>query len=201
MGPRVKSASFLPLFLLILLLIAGCTIESPPPAKDSGAVKPSPTATLIEDITYRNALRVSLRDALSSLPVAEREGNIDLRGLHIAKIWGYSVDSAGLARIWALGMKGPERTVLLTYSDGEFQVQDLPVDLPGGEVKIGELLTPQELFSRNLNTIVQEMNRLKVAECNPVTLEEDTYQVTIQSDTESSTLTFNARTGELIPSP
>lgn len=118
----------------------------------------------------------------------------------ITRVWGYHVDSAGLAKTWVLGMQGDGKTTLLPYTEGEFRELDLPTTLPQGEVKINELISPQDLFKRNLNTIVKEMNRLKVGECD-LTLTQNTYQVTLHSESQSSTLSFNAKTGDLIPSP
>jgi hypothetical protein len=118
----------------------------------------------------------------------------------INEVWGYGVDSAGLARTWVLGMQGAGKTTLLAYSEGEWTVLDLPTTLPQEEVKIKELVSPQDLFRQNLNTIVKEMNRLRVGESD-LTLDQDTYQIAIHSALERSTLSFNAKTGELIPSP
>jgi hypothetical protein len=200
MGFRVKLA--LLLLLLLVIIHAGCiAIGPPPPREDQGGQKTPQTREVpIQDITSRNAPKISLGDALATLPAAEQEGVVDTSGMTIRKIWGYGVDSAGLARTWVLGMQGPGRTILLAYGEGAWQVLDLPTTLPQGEVKIAELVTPQDLFRRNINVIGREMNNLMVGECD-LTLEQDTYQVTIHSDAESSTLAFNAKTGELMASP
>lgn len=197
---RARYAALLLVFLLLFSLHAGCISFGPPPAKDQGSLKsPQADEGSIQDITSRNAPKVSLDDAISSLSGAEWEGGIDIGGMIITKVWGYSVDSSGLARTWVLGMQGDGKTTLLTYSEGEYKVLDLPTTLPPEEVKIDELVSPQDLFKRNLNTIVREMNRLKVGECD-LTLDENTYQITIHSTSESSALSFSAKTGELISS-
>ena len=201
MGSRVKFAGLLVLFLILLFLHAGCISFGPAPKGDQGDLKTIQTVeSPIQDITSRNAPKVSLDDAIGALPAAEQEGAIDTSGMVITRIWGYGVDSAGLARTWVLGMQGDGKTALLSYSEGEYKVLDLPTTLPQEEVKIKELISPQDLFRRNLNTIVKEMNRLRVGESD-LTLDRNTYQVTIHSASESSTLSFNAGTGELISSP
>jgi hypothetical protein len=202
---RVRYAALLLVFLVLFSLHAGCISFGPPPPKgDQGSLISTRTGQTgegpIQDITSRTAPRVSLDDAMVSLPAAEQEGGFDITGMTITKIWGYGVDSAGLARTWVLGLQGGGKTTLLTYSEGEYKVLDLPTTLPQEEVKIKELISPEDLFRRNLNTIVREMNRLRVGE-GDLTLDQNTYQVTIHSASESSTLSFNAKTGELIPSP
>jgi hypothetical protein len=199
MGSRVKFAGLL--LLSLLILHAGCISIGPPPPRDQESPKtPQTREAPIQDITSRNAPKISLEDALATLPAAEQEGVIDMNGMTITKIWGYGVDSAGLARTWVLGMQGAGRTTLLAYGEGAWQVLDLPTTLPQEEVKIKELISPQDLFRRNLNTIGREMSRLMVGE-GDLALDKDTYQITLHSDSESSTIAFNARTGELIPSP
>ena len=201
MGSRVKFAGLLFLFLILFSLHAGCISFGPPPPKgDQGTPKITQAGEgSIQDITSRNAPKVSLDDAIVSLPAAEQEGGFDIKGMTITMIWGYGVDSAGLARTWVLGMQGAGKTILLTYSEGEWAVLDLPTNLPQEEIKIKELVSPQDLFKRNLISIVREMNRLRINECD-LTLEQNTYQITIHSESERSTLSFNAKTGELIPS-
>jgi hypothetical protein len=199
---RVRYAALLLLFLLLFSLHTGCiSIGPPPPKGDEGDLKSVPTSPIgegpIQDITSRNAPKVSLDDAISSLPAAVQEGGFDIKGMTITKVWGYGVDSAGLGKTWVLGMQRSGKTTLLTFSEGEYRVLDLPTTLPEEEVKIKELISPQDLFRRNLISIVREMNRLKVGECD-LTLDQNTYQVTIHSASESSTLSFNAKTGELI---
>jgi len=197
---RLRYAGLL-LVLLFFSLSAGCISFGPPPKENQGELKAVQTAGgPIEDITFRNASRVSLDVAMKALPAAEQEGGIDIKGMTIRRIWGYGVDSSGLARTWVLGLKGGGTTTLLAYGEGEWKVLDLPATIPEEEVKIHELLSPQDLFRRNLNTIVREMNRLRVGEGDLV-LDQNTYQVIIHSVSESSTLYFNAKTGELIPSP
>jgi hypothetical protein len=97
-------------------------------------------------------------------------------------------------------MEGAGKTALLSYRGGQFKELDLPTTLPQGEVRIGDLLSPEDLFRKNMNTIVREMNSKRAAECD-LTLDENSYQVTIHSPSGSSTLSFNARTGELTASP
>jgi hypothetical protein len=199
MGSRLKFAGLL---LFLLFLCAGCiSIGPPPPREDQGGLAvPQTSENPIQDITSRNAPKVSLEDALNALPAAEQEGSISVRGLSITKVWGYGVDSAGLARTWVLGTQGGGRTALFTYTDGEWRDLDLPTSLPQGEVKMDNLISPQDLFRKNLKTIVREMDRLRVGECD-LTLDEDTYQIIIHSASESLTLSFSAKTGELMPSP
>ncbi|HMA05695.1 MAG TPA: hypothetical protein VKO45_07185 [Methanomicrobiales archaeon] len=207
MGSRVKIAALLLLLLVFFSLQAGCISLGPPPQggqqgqpspKSTQTVRPGETS--IQDITSRNAPKVSLEDAIALLPAAQQEGLIDMTGRVITKVWGYGVDSAGLGRTWVLGMAGNGNTTLLSYTEGGWSVIDLPTTLPREELKMGELVSPQKLFNRNLNTIIAEMNRLRVGEVD-LTLDAGTYQVIIHSATESTTFSFNARTGELIASP
>jgi hypothetical protein len=206
MGSRVKSAALLLFLFLILLLQAGCISISRAPEKGSGGgLSGVPTATPrggepIQDITSRNVPKVSLADVMAALPSAAADGGIDLRGLVTTRIWGYGVDSSGLARTWVFGMQGEGRTLLLSFSEGQFRELDIPTTLPQEEVKIREIVTPEDLFRRNLNKIVQEMNRLRVGESD-ITLDANSYQIIIHSPSESSTLSFSARTGELSTSP
>ena len=112
---------------------------------------------------------------------------------------GIGVDSSGLAGTWVLGMAGGGNTTLLSYSEGEWKSLDIPdPNLPDGEVKIDQLLSPQALFKQDYLPITREMTRLNVVEMRELTLDQNTYQVTIQSASDSSTLSFNAMTGELI---
>ena len=207
MGSRVKSVPLLllPLFLSLLLLQAGCLGRSSSPDGTEGGLSSAPVSTLqggeaIQDGTPRNIPKVSLSTALGALPAAEQEGTIRTGGMALTKVWGYGVDSSGLARTWILGMQGGGRSALFTFTEGEIKELDLPADLPGGEVKMGEILTPNDLFRKQMNTIVREMNNLRVGECDLI-LDESSYQVIIHSATDSRTLTFNAKTGELMASP
>jgi hypothetical protein len=197
---RVRYAGLLLLLLLLFSLSTGCISFGPAPSGNQGSLSsPRTTQGPLQDITSRNAPKVTLDDAIAALPSAGQEG-IDTEGLIITEIWGYGVDSSGLARTWVLGMEGGGNTTLLSYSDGEWKVLDLPTILPQEEVKIKELTSPQDLFRKNLNTIVKAMNQLRVGEAD-LTLSQGTYQITVHSASESLTLTFNAKTGELVPSP
>lgn len=206
MGFRVKFAYLLLLLLVLSLLFAGCISFGPPPPAtprkpDEGGLTSVPTGEGgIQDITARNAPKVSLGDAVDAITAAGQDGTADTAGMTITKIWGYGVDSSGLGRTWVLGMQGGGRTTLLSFNEGEVKELDLPTALPPGEVKVGELLSPQDLYRKNMNTIVLEMNRLRVGESD-LSLDEDSYEVIIHSASESSTLSFSAKTGELIPSP
>jgi len=203
MGSRVKIAALL--LLVLFSLQAGCISLGPPPPRGGPVTQVSTPATSagdgsIQDITSRVPPRVALADAVGAIPAAEQEGTIDTTGMVITKVWGYGVDSAGRARTWVLGMQGGGRTGLFSYNEGEYQALDLPTPLPEEEVKLAELLSPQDLFARNLRPISAEMSRLKVGECD-LTLEKGVYQVIIHSASESGTLSFDAKTGEGIPSP
>jgi hypothetical protein len=200
MGSRVKSASLLLIILLALLLQAGCTHSSS--GGTEGGLSPALTSTpvgtsSIEPETPWAAPKVSLSDALKALPAAE---GIDIGGLTLTEVWGYGVDSSGLARTWVLGMQGNGKNTLLTYSEGQFTELDLPTTLPLGEVKFGTVLTPEDLFRKDMKSIVGAMNNLRVGECDLV-LDENSYQVIVRSGTESKALTFDAKTGELKASP
>lgn len=201
MQSRVKSAGLLALLLILLSLHTGCISFGPAPKGDQGSLKSVQTGGgSIQDITSRSVPTGSLADTITTLPAALQEGSTGVNGMTITKIWGYGVDSGGLARTWVLGMWEGGKATLITRSEGEWKVLDLPITLPRDEVKIQELISPQDLYLRNVNTIGREMNRLKVGESD-ITLDRDTYQVTIHSEMESTTLSFNAKTGELIPSP
>jgi hypothetical protein len=200
MGSQVKSAALPLLVLLFLLLMAGCISIGPPPPPGTGRrPTPTPTGTRIGGFpgtTLGNVPRVSLPDALAALTAAGQEGRIDTRGMTLRQVYGYGVDSSGLARSWVLGMEKDGKTTLLAYREGEWKALEMDVDLPEGEVKIGETIPPEDLFRENLNAIVTEMNRRRVGECD-LTLNGTTYQVTIRSATDSSTLSFNAKAGEV----
>jgi len=200
---RVRYAALLLVILLLFSLQAGCISFGKAPQDSGGPALNSPSGTSpIQDITSRNPPKVSLEDAMATLTVAEQEGGIDVRGMTIHQVFGYGVDSSGLARTWVLGMVGGGKTTLLSYSEGGWNSLEMPnINLPGGEVKIKELISPQDLFRnrKNGDLIVQEMNKLRINESD-ITLSEETYQVTIHSPTESTTFFFNARTGEEISS-
>lgn len=200
---RVRYAGLLlVLFLLLFSLHAGCvSFGSKGTANGTGLAGETPSGTSpIKDITSRNPPKVSLDDAMSALTEAEQDGGIDIQGMTIRQVDGFGVDSSGLARTWVLGMAGEGKTTLLSYSDGEWKNLDMPnISMPEGEVKIDQLISPQDLFKQNLIQIVKEMNRLKVGEAD-LTLDQNTYQITIRSASGSSILSFNAKTGELISS-
>jgi hypothetical protein len=209
MGSRVKSVPLLLLALflsLLLLLQAGCLGRSGSPDGTEGGLSSAPVSTTlpggeaIQDGTPRFVPKVSLSTALGALPAAGQEGSIRTGGMALTKVWGYGVDSSGLARTWILGMQGGGRSALFTFNEGEFEELDLPAALPQGEVKMGEILSPNDLFGKQMNTIVREMNNLRVGECDLV-LDENSYQVIIHSPTDSRTLSFNPKTGELMASP
>jgi hypothetical protein len=202
---RVRyAAPVLVLFLLLLLfsLHAGCVSPGKGTANGTGLTgetPPSGTGTIV-DITSRNRPKVSLDDAMSALSAAEQDGGINIQGMTIREVDGFGVDSSGIARTWVLSMAGGGKTTLLSYSDNQWQIFDMPnITLPEAEVKIDGVISPQDLFKQNLIPIVKEMNHLKVGDCD-LTLGQDTYRITIHSASESSTLTFNAKTGELMPS-
>ncbi len=210
MRSRMRNAAILLILLITFSLFTGCVSLGPPPSGNQGSqVTPKGTSTpkggspvegSIQDITSRNAPRVSLADVIGALPTAGQEAGIDTTGMVITKVWGYGVDSAGLAKTWVLGLHGGSTATLIAATEGEYKTLDLPTSLPQDEMKLGELVSPQDLFNRNLNTIVGEMNLLRVGECD-LTLDAGTYQIIIHSATDSSTLTFNAKTGELIANP
>jgi len=204
MFSRVRYAGLLLLlFLLLFSLQAACISLGQAPRNDQGLAQNTPSGQgPIQDITSRNPPKVSLENAMASLPVAEQEGGIDITGMTIRQVFGYGVDSSGLARTWVLGMQGEGKTSLLSYSEGEWMSLEMPdISLPEGEVKIKELISPQDLFQskKNYDLIVQEMNRLMMNE-GDLSLSGETYQVTIHSPTESKTFFFNARTGGAISS-
>ena len=200
---RVRYAALLFVILLLFSLLAGCISFGKAPQDDGGPAQNTPSSSNpIQDITSRNPPKVSLEDAMATLTVAEQEGGIDIRGMAVHQVFGYGVDSSGLARTWVLGMAGGGKTTLLSYTEGEWKGLEMPdINLPVGEVKIKELVTPQALFrnEKNYDLIVKEMNRLRMNE-NDISLSGETYQITIHSPTESTTFFFNARTGEEISS-
>jgi hypothetical protein len=200
---RVRYAPLLLVLLFLFSLSPGCTLGQTP--KNDGGPAASVTSGgstgSFEDITSRNPPKVSLDAAMGTLNVAEREGDIDTRGMTLRQVFGYGVDSSGLARSWVLGMERGGKTTLLAYSEGEWRALDMEVPLPEGEVKIRELLTPEDLFRnrKNADLIVQEMNRLRVNEAD-LTISGETYQVTLHAPTDGKTFTFNGKTGELTQS-
>ena len=200
---RVRYAALLFVILLLFSFAAGCISFGKAPPENSVAARNTPSSTNpIDDITVRNAPRVSLADAMATLTVAEQEGGIDIRGMTIHQVFGYGVDSSGLAKTWVLGMQGEGKTTLLSYSEGGWSVVEIPgISLPADEVKLKDLITPQDLFrnQKNSDLIVKEMNRIRINESD-LSLSGETYQVTIHSPTESSAFFFNARTGELVSS-
>jgi hypothetical protein len=200
---RVRYAALLFVILLLFSLQAGCISFGKAPQDDGAPAKNTPSSSNpIQDITSRNPPKVSLEDAMATLKVAEQEGGIDIKGMSIHQVFGYGVDSSGLARTWVLGMQGEGKTSLLSYTEGEWKGLEMPdISLPKDEVKIKELISPQDLFRnrKNADLIVQEMNRLRINESD-LSLSGETYQVTIHSATDSKTFSFNARTGELISS-
>ena len=199
---RVRYAPLLLVILLFCLAVQpGCTGGSPQQGSQGGLSGPTVTGgSSIQDITSRNAPKISLDAALAALPAAVRDGGVDISGMTLTKVWGYGVDSSGLARTWVLGMQGGGRSELLSFTEGEFKVLDLPATLPQDEVVLANLVSPQDLYRKNLNTIVKEMNRIRVGESD-LTLDANSYQVIIHSSTDSATLSFNAKTGELVASP
>ena len=202
---RVRYAPLLVVILLFFLALQpGCTGGSSSQGSQGGLSSPQTpggtSGSSIQDMTARTAPKISLDAALAALPAAERDGGIDISGMTMTKVWGYGVDSSGLARTWVLGMQGGEKSELLSFTEGEFRVLDLPVTLPTGEVALTTLVSPQDLYRKNLNTIVKEMNRVRVGESD-LTLDADRYQVIIHSPTESATLSFDAKTGEPEASP
>ncbi len=203
---RVRSAPLLLVLLLLFSLSAGCSILGKSPESDGGPATPAQATNpgnsgSFEDITTRNPPKVSLEDAMASLTVAEQEGGIDIRGMTLRQVFGYGVDSSGLARTWVLGMEKDGKTTLLAYSEGEWKALDMDVPLPGGEVRLGDLISPQDLFRnrKNADLIVQEMNRLRVTESD-LTITGEVYQVTLHSPTDGKTFTFSGKTGELTQS-
>jgi hypothetical protein len=198
---RVRYAALLFVILLLFSLQAGCiSFGKAPP--DGGVAQNTPSSSNpIQDITSRNPPKVSLGDAMASLTVAEQEGGIDITGMTIRQVFGYGVDPSGLARTWVLGMQGAGKTSLIAYNEGEWKALDMSINLPEAEVKIKDMISPQDLFrnKKNYDLIVQEMNRLKINESD-LSLSGETYQVTIHSPTESRTFFFNARTGEAVSS-
>jgi hypothetical protein len=200
---RVRYAALLFVILLLFSLQAGCMSFGKATADNGGPAQNTPSSSNpIQDITSRNPPKVSLQDAMATLTVAEQEGGIDIKGMVIHQVFGYGVDSSGLARTWVLGMQGAGKTTLLSYTEGEWSGLEMPdISLPADEVKIKELITPQDLFrnQKNADLIVREMNRLRINESD-LSLSGETYQVTIHAPTESKTLLFNARTGELVSS-
>jgi hypothetical protein len=198
---RVKYAGLL-LVLVLFSLSTGCLSLGKSPGNDQVLAQNTPPASgSMEDITSRNPPKVSLESAMASLPVAEQEGDIDMGGMALHQVWGFGVDSSGLAKTWVLGMQGEGKNSLLTYSEGEWRGLDMDVSLPQEEVKMNELVSPQALFrnGKNADRIVREMNRLKTNECD-LSLGGGTYLIIVHSATESSPISFNAKTGEMTSS-
>jgi len=186
-------------FLLLFSLNAGCSSKGSQPGGTGGlAPNPGSSASSIQDITSRNPPKISLENATDSLTVAEQDGGIDITGMSIHQVFGYGVDSSGLARTWVLGMQGGGKTTLLSYTAGEGEWKSLDMStivLPVSEVVMNDLMSPQDLFQKNSDLIVRAMNKVRVDEAD-LSLADGSYQVTIHSQTDSMTLVFNGKTGE-----
>ncbi len=188
-------------FLLLFSMNAGCSSKGQQ-SGDNGGLAPNSASgsSSIQDITSRNPPKISLENATDALTVAEQEGGIDIKGMTIHQVFGYGVDSSGLARTWVLGMQGGGKTTLLSYTagEGEWKSLEMPtILLPESEVVMRDLISPQDLFRKNADLIVREMNRVKINEAD-LSLADGNYQVTIHSPTDSSIIVFNGKTGEKV---
>ena len=101
------------------------------------------------------------------------------------------------SRFLGLGLQDGEEIRWLTYGPAGWQEISLPAPLPAGEVRIADILSPEDLLRGREDMFRPVMERLG-ADTVDLALAEGVYSVTIRSDAGIETLSFEADTGEVI---
>ena len=159
---------------------------------------PLPTGGGITPIDLPEPPAVStLADALAELDLLGAEGGLNVAGASVHQVLGTDVEIDGQAASWALGLQDGEEVRWLTYGPAGWQEISLPAPLPAGEVRIADILSPEDLLRGREDMFRPVMERLG-ADTVDLALAEGVYSVTIRSDAGIETLSFEADTGEVI---
>ena len=113
------------------------------------------------------------------------------------QVLGTGVEIDGQAASWALGLQDGEEIRWLTYGPAGWQEISLPAPLPADEVRIADILSPEDLL-RGLEDMFRPVMERLGADTVDLALAGGVYSVTIRSDAWMETLSFEADTGEVI---
>ncbi len=139
----------------------------------------------------------TLAGALAELDLLGAEGGLNVAGASVHQVLGTGVDIDGQAASWALGLQDGEEIRWLTYGPAGWQEISLPAPLPADEVRIADILSPEDLLRGREDMFRPVMERLG-ADTVDLALAGGVYSVTIRSDAGMETLSFEADTGEVI---
>lgn len=169
----------------IFCTACGCLGAAPP---SSGGITP---VDLPESGTR------TLTGALAELNLLKGDGGLNITGMSMHQVLGTHVDLDGRAATWVLGLEDGEEVHWLTFGLMGWKEISLGVPLPGEEVLLDEILSPEDLLSRQEGVLRPVMERLG-AETVDLALAEGVYTVTVRSDAGMETLAFRADTGEVV---
>ncbi|MDD1651889.1 MAG: hypothetical protein LUO86_02505 [Methanomicrobiales archaeon] len=181
----------LALLALMAVLTSGCAMLG---SRSSGG------DASLTDITVYSKERSTLEKALEALRSDEQKGLVDLTGMELTQVMGIRVDKSGGARIWTLGYRGGNSTRILEYSGGKWTGVDVQIPLPEDRIPLDQLILPTTLFAKQKTAIGEAFSRRGVNESELI-LRGDSYTLTVPSPSGTTVLVFDARTGEVRPSP
>lgn len=190
----MRSFRFYPvlsLALVLALLCSGCSIPGQGSSGGNGG---------LTDITVYAKERFTLDEALEALRVDEQEGLVDLAGMELTQVMGIRVDRSGSARTWTLGYRGENMTRILEYTAGRWNGVDVQIPLPEERIPLDQLILPAQLYTQQKTPIGEALSRHGVNETE-LMLQGETYTLTVPSQSGTTVLTFDARTGGLRSSP
>lgn len=171
----------------ILCTTCGCLGASSPPS--GGGITPIDLPEPPGNST--------LTTAFAELDLLRAEGGLNITGTTVHQVLGAGVDPNGRAASWALGLREGNEVRWLTFGRGGWNEISLRAPLPGEEVLLTEILSPEELLRGQEGVIRPVMVRLG-ADTVDLALAEGVYTVTIRTDAGMETLAFRADTGEAI---
>lgn len=185
--------SFLILIIIALCFICGCTTAP--------AVESTPAGVGITDITLAAVSdRVSLDYALQDLAVADSEGILDTADMTIHQINGDGMDLSGNASTWILGVtRHDNTTALIVYRGYSWRALSWPGNFTAPPIDTDAMFTPNDLFAAQGDTI-RETLAISSGTAISLELSGGVYRINAQRGNRLGVISFDADTGEVIPS-
>ncbi len=131
---------------------------------------------------------------LSSIP--DWEENVT-ESSSIRMIQGYNLDNTGNASSWDIIVCQEKRSFLVTYSRSGERIYNWSGRCPEQEIPLTRIIKPADLFLKYRELIFTQPDSI-TNESKDLTLEGNTYYLTITSPAIQQELRFNATTGVLI---
>lgn len=188
--------------LLILCFCSACT--SPSPSQEQAVTTPS-VPTIPTMVPGLSSLTPGMSGSTTGFEIAETsmgsynpvsDGNSSFEKT-VYRIQGKRLDSSGAAAVWIFTVRIGNTNELLTFDGSTWRNSTISSgDFPG-VIALDRMITPQELFSRNQQTLFPaELSGAAVT--RDLDLANSVYAITITSGTDMKVYRFDATTGVLI---